>query len=820
MAEQLDPLLNRPTVTPSGNVITTTTQNIYNNAKSQAINSTNIIVSSGGDYLAGAAGSVISGVVGQAVAPVIDIAQKGKQVYDLVKNPSLSGALSLLGRGFPPFRNELDQFASYTPIFTFGCLTNLELNYPLSYRLLGPAVKIIKSGGTAGNKIPTIYETDGQVEFFIEDVEILNHCAPSPLVTTSNAVQFKFKVIEPYSMGQWFHSLRTAALVTGHANYVEAPFLLSVAFIGYDDDGNVKNPLFSQRHFPLRLVESQMKVTGAGAEYEITAVPYNSIALIDTVNQVKTDVQLKGSTVAELLQTGAESLAKKLNLRENKLVEAKQKPAADVYVIAFPQTGSILTTFSADSPAGATAGTANPLRRLYESITGDRGGDIPADLQSRLEELGVTTTGSASGDLITAAAEANINSIGAASFAPTGTATTDAATPYQEAGFTQSDAAPNIIAQGRITYNVQTHEMTFRNATAITDIIKEVVLTSEYAREWLDKPADAAGMISIFRIHTEVYNGSSFVTGLSTGQAPKVYVYKVMPYQVPAADVSNNSKGLFDVLTQQSTAVKGFNYIYTGQNNEIVDFDILFNQTFYTGIQASRGQVGQTQQTGGQNSAAQPEAQPIGSTYDDGPLRAVRQTAGPEAAVVQRDTPGQTQNGGSRGGQTATNNAARDLFNSVINSANDMITLDLTIHGDPYFLADSGLGNYLGLTNPTNQAITIDGSMNSVDGVIPVVVNFRTPIDYGEDGWVKYPLGGFLPLSMFSGTYKVILVENSFKKGQFTQKLKLARMKNQDLSISDIAGAIKSAITGTAIGRAIGITDDAGQEIAETQTRG
>ena len=68
---------------------------------------------------------------------------------NFLMNPSLAGAAALYGKDIPPFRNELNQFASYSPVFTLGCLTNIELNFPLSYRILGPAVKIIRSGGRA-----------------------------------------------------------------------------------------------------------------------------------------------------------------------------------------------------------------------------------------------------------------------------------------------------------------------------------------------------------------------------------------------------------------------------------------------------------------------------------------------------------------------------------------------------------------------------------------------------------------------------------------------------------------------------------------------
>lgn len=810
MADQLNQLL-QPVRSPSGQTITTTAANAIKTAGSTVVNTGNMVVGE----LGGIATGVVSGVVGQAIAPVVQVAQQAKQVYDLVSNPSLGGALALLGRGFPPYRNELDQFSSYNYIFTLGCLTTLEYNFPLSYRTLGPAVKIIKSGGTGGNKIPTIYETDGVREFFIEDVNIKNHCAPNEGTRTSNAVSITFRVIEPYSMGQFFQNLRMAALVTGHANYVEAPFLLSVKFVGYDDTGEVKEPFFSQRHFPIRIVTSEMKVSDAGAEYLITAVPFNEMALTDNINQVKTDVQLKGRTVAEVLQTGAESLTSKLNALQIAQVEGKQKPAEDFYIISFPEPGIIESIGGGVSGAGATvsANIQSAYQQLYESITGDTGGDIPADLQTKLEALpGATTLGSPLAQQLKQLAASSINSIGQSTInlSGTGWGPPTGTSPFQEALFVENEANPGTFTRGNITYDTVTQEFTFRNMTRITDIIEEVLLSSEFGATAIRQTPDANGQVEWFRIHTHVYNGTSFFGGLVTGQSPKVYVYRIVPYKVDASYFSppKTTSLSTSLLGRQSTAVKAYNYIYTGQNNEIIDFDLTFNQTYFTGIQATRGQRNAASTTGGATSMNQPDTTPAtstnnenaGGTTDAGGASRIQDTG--SSTTGTRSVSG---GGGSNGPQNAV---ARDWHDMLIHTDNDMLKVDLTIHGDPYFLADAGLGNYLGISNPLNQAITIDGSMNAINGQITVILNFRTPIDYNEeDGFVKYPLGGFLPISMFSGTYLVTMVENNFKGGKFTQLLSLNRLRNQDLTLSQVKDSIVSAFTGVkeSVGKAFGL---------------
>lgn len=789
--------------TPSGNIITTGLNNAATTVTSGVANTANVITGEA----AGLASGIISGAVGQAVAPVIDIASKGKQVFDLVKNPTLGGALSLLGKGFPPYRNELDKFASYNYIFTLGALTNLELNFPLSYRTVGPLIKIIKSGGTGGNKVPTIYELDGQVEFFIEDVEIQNHLAPNPGTRLSNATVIDFKVIEPYSMGQFFHSLRSAALVAGHPNYLQAPFLLSVGFIGYDDDGNVQEPLFSKRHIPIKFVQADMDVTEAGAVYDVKCVPYNESALTDEINSVNTDTVIKGRTVAEVLQTGAESLTVKLNTLETNQVDAKQKPAADYYIISFPND-SLLSSVGLSNNSATQGATTGKFQQLYESIRGT-GSEVPDGFSEQLQQLsGATTLGGPLAASLQSAAGSDINIIGSQRVNPSDQASATNPGNVNPGDAESEDEEGTMVAERMATGDADAETFTFRDATAITDMIENVILSSDWGRNAVRQKENAKGEYEWFKIHTHVYNSSSLFGGLVTGASPKVYVFRVVPYTVPASIFSGpNTQGIWNALSAQAGAVKAYNYIYTGQNNEIVKFDLHFNQTFYTGMQATRSQKLMSQVFGGSMLSREENAQDFATSDTGGTSLASAETGA--QTTLSTSEPNQVSGGG--GTQDTSTSLANTWNNNLINTDRDMITVDLEINGDPYWLIDAGLGNYLGINNPLNSNITIEGSCNPVGGMVTTVLNFRTPMDYdGKDGFVKYPLGGFLPIAMFSGVYRTIYVTNHFKNGKFTQTLNLARLMNQDLSPTAIASSLLGALSGalSSAGQAIGLGTD------------
>jgi len=778
-----------PVLTTGGNTITTTASNLVqssiNTSGSIALGTANVVVGGAASAVVGVAGAV----VGAAIKPVVDVARQVNTVVELIQNPTLGGALALLGRGFPPYRNELDQFASYNYIFTLSCLTNLELNYPLSYRTVGPLIQIIRSGGTGGKKLPTIYETDGVVEFFIDDVTIDSYIAPNSRTRHSNAMAINFNVIEPYSMGQFLQNLRTAALVAGHLNYIEAPFLLSVEFIGYDDEGNIKSPFFSKRHIPIKLIKADMNVTEAGAVYSVSAVPYNEIALTNTNREAKTDVDVRGSTVGEILQSGPNSLTSVLNETMIKLQEAGQVNTADQYVISFPKGDFISSAVGGvTSSTSAVTSSSSTRQQLYEALTGIKGGNIPPEFEKKLQELkGVSITRSALGEAVRAEANAQVswNDIGSSkivkSFLDGGKM------PFAEPSFVEMQDNKGHILRGAMQTSDENRKFTFKSGTTIEEMIEEVILSSDYARKFVEKTADAKGKITWFRIETHVYNVTDWTTVGQIGRSPRIFVYRILPFKIDAAKIEGSKPNVFKSLIKQSSAIKAYNYIYTGQNIDIINFDLNFDLSFFTNISTTRGQM--------QAGSKKPDGMAAGTPDPNfvGPLPVPSPAPAEGSAAVNNSTGPQTGKKGGGAKEHVENSIARMFNDSILNSDADLINVKLTIHGDPFYIIDAGLGNYLGIENPINEAITIEGSLNPRKGEVDVVLNFRTPIDYdGEDGFVKYPLGGFLPIGMFSGVYQVILVNNKFSKGQFTQELDLVRKRGQDLTLEGLASSAVS----------------------------
>jgi len=155
-----------------------------------------------------------------------------------------------------------------------------------------------------------------------------------------------------------------------------------------------------------------------------------------------------------------------------------------------------------------------------------------------------------------------------------------------------------------------------------------------------------------------------------------------------------------------------------------------------------------------------------------------------ERGRVQSRIAGPNRSDGGIGLLSPESRVARDFNEALMNSPVDLVAVDLTILGDPYYIADSGMGNYNALQVPGILNITGDGSMNYQNGEVDIEINFRTPLDYGPNGYMDFPGGGTAPVSEFSGLYQVLFVRNEFSNGNFTQTLQTIRRARQDSSVT------------------------------------
>jgi len=789
-----------PVRTSSGQPVTTKPNSGANSGTQRTAAS---LQTSGNISINGVASAVegaVAEVAGAVAAPVVQAAGQVTQFASALGGAfsgagfgGLSGLLNGLFAGFPPWPNDLEQYASYNYIFTLSCLTNFELNLPdFTYRLFGPRIVVLRSGG-ASDKIPTLTELGGKMEFYIDDVEITSLITQTPKTKNSFAAQFEFKVFEPYSMGQFLENLQVAALAAGHKNYIDAPFCLSLDFIGYDDGGNVVKSRKSTRHFPIKLGQVTFNVAEEGSTYSCTAIPWVETGMSDEVQKGKTDMTITGRTVEEALQSGANSLATILNTRMLKNEQAKQVSKADKFVVMFPTKRSSLEESilgkKEDSEGATKEGEIRKepfeeerKKELYESIKGIQNGEVPADFDNQLKSmLGITITRSEVAETIREYVEKdeNINSIGKAKLVPN----VNESNNYPPIGglgsTTEKDKTQLDRQKLQIPRGVKTFQ--FKVGTKINTIIEEIVIASDWGQQLKErlKQPDQNNMVEWFKIETLCFNMMDGKTVDATGTTPKVYVYRVVPYMVNASIFASPSSPQPNQKNLNMQAAKEYNYIYSGKNKDILDFDITFDNAFFVAIGASRGQNNAGSKQAGQGGTAATDGEAptklSEGTQGDGSVSATGQA---KVKEVEAPTTGKV----SSGSENNSTQLARMFNDALVNSPVDLLQIDLKIWGDPYYLSDSGMGNYI--ASPSSFInITKDGTMDYQNSEVDLRMIFKTPTDYGPDGWMDFPGFGLAPVKAFNGLYKVLQVTSNFNGGQFTQNLVFTRRRNQETDV-------------------------------------
>lgn len=800
----------------------TTAANSFAKEASAVINSANIDINGLSSAVEGVEAE-LQGAISSLSNSVPTVASSLMSTLGLSLNGS-RGRFPHLDMVGPPWANPLEPYATVNYIWTLSCLTVDELNRPdATYRLRGPTHVVCKSGGSGSSKVKTSFETfAGAVEFYIDDVSMQTVITHNKGTKQADAIGGSFKIFEPYSMGMFYETLEIAAKKCGYKNYIDAPFMLSLQFKGWDDLGNVSFAPGSTRHFPVHIINSTFNVTEQGSTYDVAFVKHNDQPFGDQTQATKTDLNLAGNTVQELLQTGAKSLAGVINGRLLKDKEAKQTNKVDQYVIMFPTERSSakesILGKPSESETGATVQTPpegeikelsqERKQEIFESIAGLGTAEMPEAFESTISKLlGITIQRSEVGEAIRSYAEnpEHINIIGQSKIVKS---KNDSGTkPSVEPN--TCDAGKGVVCRAQVQEPTTSRSFQFSAGTKIQDIIEEIIISSDWGRginERLKSP-DNLNMVDWFKIESQVFESADSKTVDATGANPKTYVYRIVKYKVNASRFASPTKITPNIEQLKRQAAKEYNYIYTGKNKDIIDFDIQFNTAFFVGIGAQKGQASKDSKTSSQGSQRSSESETT-NKQNDGRTDAERNAGagidgpGSGSARTKELTKNTVPNKGGGGQEWSETQTARSFNDALLDSPADLMKVDLKIWGDPYWLSDSGVGNYIAEETEFIN-ITKDGSMDYQSSEVDCVLNFRTPFDIGGNGWMQFN-GISAPTKLFSGLYQCIGIQSEFNGGKFEQTLTLIRRRNQVATVKK-ADSDNAVITDGAAENKIGL---------------
>ena len=658
------------------------------------------------------------------------------------------------------FPNPLEEFASMTPVWTLACLSPDQYNNPPSYRLDGALKNIVMSsaGRFDSARAGTFY---GTPEYYINNFTMRAVIAANEKTGNSNAFKFEWDIYEPYSMGLLLQSLQVAARSAGYVNYLDnCPYVLRLDFKGFDETG-VPLSTIKPKFFVMKLVSVKFQVTEAGSTYKMEGVPYNHQGFSDDVNITYKDIKLVADdksegTVQELLQTGTRSLKTILNENEKLLVKEKLVGIADEYDIVFAETASDPGTSSAPSDKDKRA-TVNPSAPVQgRSVRSNSSAGEPPTVSSN--DIAKSTFGFSQGK--------------GGQFI------------FKKHG-DQVDEKTGIVLRDNMTIDPKNRSFLFSQGQTVVSMINQIILSSEYAKKAVIPQSD--GFIRWWKVDVQI---KLLDFDPVTGDFAKKFIFRVVPFLVHHTVFSNPNSAPIGYEKIQKKLVKKYSYIYTGENVDVLRFDININNLFYSGTnpspetksdQATNPDDSGPVQTRNASVKAGEGSAPNAKLANLGRKRTKRDPKLLEEYIK-----------GGAGVKDTQQKVAESFHSAFVNGTSaDLIKVDLEILGDPYWIVDSGFANYFAESAGPTEQINNDNSMNYESGDVFVYLNFRTPSDINEaNGLYDFPSLG--KESPFSGIYRVISCESQFSEGLFKQKLGCIRMPGQAIEFKDVAPEGKS----------------------------
>ena len=587
----------------------------------------------------------------------------------------------------------------------------------------------------------------GRFDMYINDVTIGTIMTSDDKSNSTTPTTMTFEVIEPYSMNGFIEALYVAALAAGYESYLDCCLLLKMQFYGYPDDEDLPEPEEiedSTRYFPIMLTNIDVDVTERGTRYKCEATASTDRAFGKPA-EVKKPIKMEGSTIGEILTNFIANINQQVKESDDKSKKEKPKDY-DTYEIVFPSRndkGELV-----DDPPNLAIKNKKLNQILQDNI-----------LYS-MPEPGDTKK-------------------------PNG---------YQSDKAEKPTPADQAKKPESIKYIPGKTVINFPQGLKINDAISSVIKDSEYVKDIIESVAkkknpnipDQFGFIEYFIINVETTNKKE--KNSDTKKYYQHFKFLVVPYKVHYTRIPGYSQMDIKEETLKKSSTRTYNYIYTGQNTDVLSFKLNFNTLFFEAVPADMGNKTAKGAIDGAAPANNVEIKSNTKEQDENmaayksraPAKTATEMPKPPVKVEVTTIKNYTGGVAAQPQSDPYSVMARQMHESVINSKASMVTGEMQILGDPFYLATGGIGNYRPKKEKAPRGTTDDGEVDHTYGSVLVTINFRNPIDYNsfEDGGMLNFDGNRVP---FSGVYQVNEVTSTFKDGVFSQKLDIMRMPGQVL---------------------------------------
>ena len=692
-------------------------------------------------------------------------------------NPNLRSKATV---DLDPDPNVLHKFASYNTIFTLSALSTREIRNPKEFFTATAHDIIARSGGIAEGNFSSHREASannresrrdpsnetnktidklglgaklGEAsrvfkkdrDLYFKNVEMTSVPGLNDQRRLTSVTNIQMELVEPSGL-TLLEKVKAAAFNNGFLDHLDAPYLLTIEFKGFDEYGQEvkENTDYTKRVIPIKLITMDIDVNQAGSYYNIKAIPYNEFALTNSFMYPRT---------SGTLSSGDKTFKDAVKELQDILDEQNREEQVKGYN-QYPDRYDI-----------SISNELNPEAQLSYELLG-------------------------------------------------------------QAGMTQKKES---VEPGSEAFTME--YIKFNSSTNLLMTLENLMKTHpDYGAksfdDWTDKipkmrsrgfnPNGALDTyFKYFRIRTSIEPTPKFDTIRQTNA--KIIKIVVEPYYISAYNLV--TAGIHQDNNYQGYVAKAYNYIFTGDNIDILDLAINYKVAYYQSrlkdVEASENRTFSQLNDAPESDTGAPENR---KRPDDMPAHLNLLPLKSEASVYKSSNSNRTGVAGARIDQ---------FFDAITNPLADMVVVTLGILGDPAWL---GQGQFIPATpqnsNGSSRDNNIDffrgGKMDNLwnpklkcfnyDVAEPITnLTFKVPQDFDDKTGV-YDMSA-AQQAVFSGLYHVTMVQHSFTDGRFTQTLTMVRYNNQDGKVTPTSNQKISTKNGVVTSVSSNPNEDRAREI-------
>lgn len=609
-----------------------------------------------------------------------------------------------------PQSNVLDQYASYTYTASIYLMTAdaVGLMMRTKKKSLDGTLLLMQSGGAPTGSRNQFFTND----YYIDSIKLSTVIQGKGTHAAHNVQTMEMVITEPNGITLLDNLDRAIAQYLGNdnkkKNFGACNYLLVIRFYGYDINGNLvrggvpkldgstDESAFIEKFYPFSLRDLTFSVGSKTVEYHISAV----------VQQYQTSVGTSRGTIPYNLELGGRSI--------RDLLTAAANPG--------DQTGAPQNLNAAPSKSlSVRPGLFTIMNQIQQNL-------VPG-LYEIADQYEIEFVGDAipNAKLVLGGPAALITDYACVGIPDS---------PDQQLlGNLSVDPTSRLNSIVAGTQIVQAIEAIVRNSTYIQD--QSLLMYNDKTRKWVPNLGRARN-VAWYKISFEAYP-----LGWDNKRNDQAYLMKyiVSPYRISGAPPPYFTQPVFKGVH------KVYNYWFTGQNTQVLDYTQRFNNQ-YTQVLSGSILPFLTQQTQNLNTLQK---------YNFSPY----------------------SNESNQQANEKVNEPAANLADYLYNPA-DLSTVDLTIVGDPAWLQQ---GEAFAGRTPDNWnfgPFDPDGSINYDSQEILFEVVFNTPDDYdlktgladpGKNNFASNRSAGEAGRAKQSYIFRATTVDNMFEKGKFIQRL-------------------------------------------------